>query len=55
MEGYTDTENMWEKLVNLEKVNICPTLSLKQVNNRHKYVVTVADKILKVKKNANYK
>lgn len=53
MEGYTDTENMWEKLVNLEKVNTCP--SLKQVNNRHKYVVTVADKILKVKKNANYK
>jgi hypothetical protein len=44
---------MWEKLVNLEKVNTCP--SLKQVNNRHKYVVTVADKILKVKKNANYK
>jgi len=54
VEGYNDHANMWEKLINIDKVNNCPKDDHRFTNNRHRYSVTVQDKCFKIKKNALY-
>lgn len=52
--GYSNTENMWEKLLNLEKVPVCPPCPLKYQNHKDRFNIAVQDKIFKIKKNPNY-
>lgn len=51
--GYVDSENMWQRLLNVEKDTI-PTTS-RYPNNKSKYMVQVHDKIFKMRKNPEYK
>jgi hypothetical protein len=53
--GYSDHENMWEKLINVEKVEKCPNSNPNISNNKHKYNICVQDRIFKIKKNPLYK
>jgi hypothetical protein len=53
--GYSDHENMWEKLINVEKVEKCPNSNPNLSNNKHKYNICVQDRIFKIKKNPLYK
>ena len=39
VKDYSDTENMWEKLVNLEKCATCPPTQHKYTNNRNRYTI----------------
>lgn len=45
---------MWQKLLNIEKTQNCPTIPHKITNNRHKYEIQVQDRIFKIKKNPLY-
>lgn len=54
VEGYPDNQNMWEKLLNVEKTSNCPPTMHKHTNNRHQFLITVQDKVFKIKKNPNY-
>ena len=50
--GYSDSENMWHKLVNLERdtiSNVC-----RYPNNQSMYTIQVHDKVFKLRKNAAY-
>ena len=50
--GYPDSENMWRKLVNLEKDPIS-TVS-RHPNNKSVFTIQVHDKVFKLKKNPAY-
>lgn len=50
--GYSDSENMWVKVCNLEKQEVNTN---KYKNNRSEVTVQVSDKIFKLKKNSHYK
>ena len=52
--GYSDTENMWEKLLNLEKTAVCPPHPPQYQNNKHRFSIAIQDKIFKIKKNPCY-
>lgn len=54
VDGYPDTDNMWEKVWNLEKTD---TPVMKHVNHRSEFLFQVNDnnKQFKVKKNPHYK
>ena len=52
--GYSDTENMWEKLLNLERTAACPPLPTSYQNNKNRYNIAVQEKIFKIKKNPCY-
>lgn len=52
--GYSDTENMWEKMLNIEKTLICPTHPPRYWNNKNRYNIAVQEKVFKIKKNATY-
>ncbi len=52
VEGYSNSENMWEKLWNLEKAEAPPN---KYPNQRSEYLVNVNKKQLKIKKNPLYR
>ena len=54
VEGYNDHENMWEKLINVDKCGTCPPSDHKLSNNRNRYVIAVQDKMFKIKKNPVY-
>ena len=54
MPGHSDTENMWEKLLNLEKVAVCPQLPPRYQNNKSRYSIAVQEKVFKIKKNPCY-
>ena len=54
VEGYYDHENMWEKLINVDKCGTCPPSDHKLSNNRNRYVIAVQDKMFKIKKNPVY-
>ena len=47
VEGYTDKENMWEKLWNLDRADPPPN---KYPNNRSKYFLVVQDKSIKARR-----
>lgn len=52
MKGYSDNENMWEKLLNVEKSEKCP--ATKYPNNKHEYTICVVDRVFRIKKNPYY-
>lgn len=52
--GYLDSENMWEKLLNLEKMAVCPPQPLRYCNNKNRFNIAVQEKIFKIKKNPAY-
>lgn len=52
--GYSDTENMWEKLLNLERTVACPPPPTGCLNNKNRFNIAVQDKIFKIKKNPSY-
>ena len=54
MEGYPDNQNMWEKLMNVDKTPNYPSTVHKYTNNRHQFLITVQDKVFKIKKNPGY-
>lgn len=54
VKGYTDSENMWEKLLNIEKMPICPSCPLRFQNNKHRFNIAIQDKVFKIKKNPTY-
>ena len=54
VKGYYDHENMWEKLLNLEKTQMCPTVPPRYLNNKHRFQIAIQDKVFKIKKNPNY-
>ena len=54
VEGYPDNVNMFEKLINVEKIQNQPAVPHKHTNNRHRYSITVQDRIFKIKKNPSY-
>ena len=54
VEGYSDGENMWEKLINVEKVQNCPPTHPKNANNKNRYTISVQDRVFKIKKNPLY-
>ena len=45
---------MFEKLLNVEKTVNQPCVQHKHTNNRHRYSISVQDRIFKIKKNQNY-
>ena len=49
--GYPDNVNMFEKLLNVEKTVNQPSVQHKHTNNRHRYSISVQDRIFKIKKN----
>ena len=51
MHGYTDTENMWEQLLNLEKCATCPSRWQKFTKDRNGYTPQANDRRFKVEKN----
>lgn len=50
--GYSDTENMWQRLANLEKDTI--SNATRYPNKKSKYVLQVQDKVFKMRKNPAY-
>ena len=50
--GYGDGENMWQRLINLEKETISNVA--KFPNNKSTYTIQVQDKIFKMRKNPAY-
>ena len=52
--GYSDTENMWEKMLNLEKTPVCPPQPVRFCNNKNRFNIAVQEKIFKIKKNPCY-
>lgn len=52
--GYSDSENMWEKLINIEKCSSCPPIPPRDQNNKNQYTIAVQDRIFKIKKNPYY-
>jgi len=52
IKGYSDHENMWEKLLNVEKCAICPPT--KYPNSRHEYTTCVEGRVFRIKKNPYY-
>ena len=54
VKGYTDSENMWEKMLNIEKTPICPMCPLRFQNNKHRFNIAIQDKVFKIKKNPTY-
>ena len=52
--GYSDTENMWEKLLNLERTSSCPPPPAGCLNNKNRFNIAVQEKIFKIKKNPSY-
>lgn len=52
MEGYSDTESMWEKIWNMEKSDAAPN---KYPNSRSEFIINVNDKQFKIKKNPLFK
>ena len=50
--GYSDTENMWQKLANIEK-DVVPSMN-KYPNKKSQFIVQVHDKIFRLKKNPAY-
>lgn len=52
VEGYSNTENMWEKIWNLEKAEAPPS---KLQNFRSEFIINVNNKQFKIKKNSLYK
>ena len=50
--GYSDSENMWQRLTNLEKETISNITRFP--NNKSKYILQVQDKIFKMRKNPAY-
>ena len=53
MPGYSDHENMWVKLCNIEKLE--PQSHVKYPNEKSLVTLQVSDKIFKLKKNPWYK
>jgi len=54
VKGYSDHINMWEKLVNIEKLEKCPSSKPLLANNRCEYTICVADRVFRIKKNPYY-
>ena len=54
VKGYSDTENMWEKMLNIEKTTVCPNHPPRYWNNKNRYNIAVQEKIFKIKKNPTY-
>jgi hypothetical protein len=52
VEGYSNTENMWEKLWNMEKSEAAPN---KYSNFRSEFNIIINDKQFKIKKNPLFK
>ena len=50
--GYSDSENMWQRLGNLERDNAQNTN--KYPNNKSTFIIQVQDKVFKLKKNPAY-
>ena len=53
IKGYSDHENMWEKLINIEKCEKCPPA--KFANNNNEYMICVQDRVFRIKKNPFYR
>jgi hypothetical protein len=54
VDGYSDSENMWEKLINIEKCQHCPPTHPRDSNNKNRYTIAVQDRVFKIKKNPFY-
>lgn len=52
MPGYPDGENMWQKLLNLEKDPVSTVT--RHPNNKSTYILQVQDKVFKMRKNPAY-
>ena len=50
--GYSDSENMWQRLANLEKDTISNVT--RHPNNKSTYILQVQDKVFKMRKNPAY-
>lgn len=50
--GYTDSENMWHRIVNIEKEHLSNVT--KYPNNQSTYMIQVQDKVFKMRKNPAY-
>jgi hypothetical protein len=50
--GYSDTDNMWVKLMNIEKQEY---FSTKFPNDKSLVTIQVSDRIFKLRKNPHYK
>ena len=50
--GYADSENMWHRLVNLEKDNVANVT--RHPNKKSLYTIQVQDKVFKLRKNPIY-
>ena len=50
--GYSDSENMWQRLTNLEKETISNVT--RYPNNKSTYMLQVQDKVFKMRKNPAY-
>jgi hypothetical protein len=52
MPGYSNTENLWEKITNLERTEMPPN---KHSNHFSEFVITVNERQLKLKRNLLFK
>ena len=52
VQGYSDQENMWTKLANIEKDSL--STATRYPNSKSQFIVQVHDKVFKLRKNPAY-